>query len=194
VLNALVPRCAGIRRAGACALDLAYVAAGRLDGFWESGLNPWNVAAGTLLVTEAGGRVGDFAGGRDFLRANEVIAAAPVLQNAAVQQTESVSNLQIQELPQAARDFTRLLVLQPGSVSNSTEFLQNGLPGIGISVTVDGVDASGDPEGPAFSSRRNLINVMSQRLSGSSTSTKASCLEIGRAFSGTSIWSARANE
>jgi myo-inositol-1(or 4)-monophosphatase len=77
VLNALVPRCAGIRRAGAGALDLAYVAAGRLDGFWESGLNPWNVAAGTLLVAEAGGRVGDFAGGQEFLRANEVIAAAP---------------------------------------------------------------------------------------------------------------------
>lgn len=77
VLNALVPKCAGVRRAGTCALDLAYVAAGRLDGFWEAGLNPWNVAAGTLLVAEAGGRVGDFAGGRDFLRANEVIAAAP---------------------------------------------------------------------------------------------------------------------
>jgi len=77
VLNALVPKCAGIRRAGACALDLAYVAAGRLDGFWETGLNPWNVAAGTLLVVEAGGRVGDFAGGPEFLRTNEVIAAAP---------------------------------------------------------------------------------------------------------------------
>ena len=77
VLNALVPRCAGIRRAGACSLDLAYVAAGRLDGFWETGLNAWNVAAGTLLVAEAGGRVGDFAGGRDFLRTNEVIASAP---------------------------------------------------------------------------------------------------------------------
>ena len=77
VLNALVPKCAGIRRAGACALDLAYVAAGRLDGFWETGLNAWNVAAGTLLVAEAGGRVGDFAGGRDFLRTNEVIASAP---------------------------------------------------------------------------------------------------------------------
>ncbi len=77
VLNALVPKCAGIRRAGACALDLAYVAAGRLDGFWEMGLNPWNVAAGALLVVEAGGRVGDFAGGLEFLRTKDVIAAAP---------------------------------------------------------------------------------------------------------------------
>jgi myo-inositol-1(or 4)-monophosphatase len=75
--NALVPKCAGIRRGGAFALDLAYVAAGRLDGFWEIGLNPWNAAAGALLVTEAGGRVGDFAGGREFLRTRELIAAAP---------------------------------------------------------------------------------------------------------------------
>ena len=73
----MVPKCAGIRRAGACALDLAYVAAGRLDGFWEMGLNPWNVAAGALLVVEAGGRVGDFAGGLEFLRTKDVIAAAP---------------------------------------------------------------------------------------------------------------------
>ena len=77
VLNALVPKCAGIRRAGACALDLAYVASGRLDGYWEMGLNPWNVAAGALLVVEAGGRVGDFAGGLEFLRTKDVIAAAP---------------------------------------------------------------------------------------------------------------------
>jgi myo-inositol-1(or 4)-monophosphatase len=77
VLNALVPKCAGIRRAGTCALDLAYVASGRLDGFWEMGLNPWNVAAGALLVVEAGGRVGDFAGGLEFLRTKDVIASAP---------------------------------------------------------------------------------------------------------------------
>lgn len=77
VLNALVPKCAGIRRAGACALDLAYVASGRLDGYWEMGLNPWNIAAGALLVVEAGGRVGDFAGGLEFLRTKDVIASSP---------------------------------------------------------------------------------------------------------------------
>jgi myo-inositol-1(or 4)-monophosphatase len=77
VFNTLLPRCAGIRRAGACALDLAYLAAGRLDGFWVMSLEPWDVAAGALLVREAGGRVGDFAGGGDFLRTSEVIAAAP---------------------------------------------------------------------------------------------------------------------
>src|SRR5260221_122883 len=63
VHNAMIPKCAGIRRSGVSALDLAYVASGRLDGYWEIGLNPWNVAAGALVVVEAGGRVGDFAGG-----------------------------------------------------------------------------------------------------------------------------------
>jgi myo-inositol-1(or 4)-monophosphatase len=76
-LNAMVGRCAGIRRAGAPTLDLAYVAAGRLDGFWVMSLKNWDVAAGALLVSEAGGRVGDFAGGTDFLKNNEVIAATP---------------------------------------------------------------------------------------------------------------------
>ena len=81
VLNALMPQCAGIRRAGACALDLAHLASGRLDGFWVTSLSAWGVAAGALLVSEAGGRVGDFAGGSEFLRTNEVIAAAPGLFN-----------------------------------------------------------------------------------------------------------------
>jgi myo-inositol-1(or 4)-monophosphatase len=79
--NHLVGRCAGVRRAGSCALDLAHLAAGRLDGFWVMSLKSWDVAAGALLVKEAGGRVGDFAGGTDFLRTDQVIAAAPGLFN-----------------------------------------------------------------------------------------------------------------
>ena len=55
----------GVRRFGVAALDLAYVAAGRLDGFWEFGLSPWDIAAGILLVREAGGYVSDLAGGHD---------------------------------------------------------------------------------------------------------------------------------
>jgi myo-inositol-1(or 4)-monophosphatase len=81
VFNRLVAKCAGLRRAGSCSLDLAHLAAGRLDGFWVSSLRSWDMAAGALLVREAGGRVGDFAGGTDFLRSNEVIAAAPGLFN-----------------------------------------------------------------------------------------------------------------
>jgi myo-inositol-1(or 4)-monophosphatase len=68
---------AGIRRAGSAALDLAYVAAGRLDGFWEIGLSPWDMAAGVLLIREAGGLVGDFGGGDDFLETGNLVAAPP---------------------------------------------------------------------------------------------------------------------
>jgi myo-inositol-1(or 4)-monophosphatase len=80
IFNALAARCT-LRRAGASALDMAYVAAGRLDGFFEMSLGTWDVAAGALLVSEAGGRVGDFAGNPEFMRGNEVIAAAPGIFN-----------------------------------------------------------------------------------------------------------------
>ena len=69
--------CAGIRRPGAAALDLAYVAAGRFDGFWEMGLAPWDMAAGALLVQEAGGLVGDFAGNSDYMESGEIVAGSP---------------------------------------------------------------------------------------------------------------------
>ncbi len=79
MFRALFPDAAGIRRAGAAALDLAYVAAGRLDGFWEIGLSPWDTAAGALLVLEAGGMVSDFDGGGDYLETGNVICAGPRL-------------------------------------------------------------------------------------------------------------------
>ena len=73
-MRALVPRSAGVRRAGAAALDLAYVAAGRLDGFWEFGLEPWDMAAGVVLIEEAGGRVTDFFEGDTYLESGHVVA------------------------------------------------------------------------------------------------------------------------
>ena len=73
----LTARTAGIRRAGAAALDIAYVAAGRLDGFWEMGLSPWDMAAGALLVQEAGGLVGDFSGEADYLASGRIICGNP---------------------------------------------------------------------------------------------------------------------
>ena len=72
-----MPRTAGLRRPGAAALDLAHVAAGLTDGFFETGLQPWDVAAGSLLVTEAGGLVGNFTGDSNFLEQKECLAAAP---------------------------------------------------------------------------------------------------------------------
>ncbi len=67
----------GVRRAGSAALDLAYVASGRLDGFWEIGLKPWDMAAGCLLIEEAGGLIGDFSGGQNFLESGNLIAGTP---------------------------------------------------------------------------------------------------------------------
>jgi myo-inositol-1(or 4)-monophosphatase len=70
-----MPHVAGIRRFGSASLDLAYVAAGRFDGFWESGLAPWDIAAGILIVSEAGGFVTEMDGGRDPLGSGSVLAA-----------------------------------------------------------------------------------------------------------------------
>lgn len=77
MLADVMPLCAGVRRPGSAALDLAYVAAGFSDGFFEMGLSPWDVAAGSLLVTEAGGLVGNFTGEADFLEQKECLAANP---------------------------------------------------------------------------------------------------------------------
>ena len=74
-LDHFLRRAQGIRRAGSAALDLAYVAAGRLDGYWEMRLKPWDMAAGLLLVTEAGGRVSDYAGGSEMLARAHVVAS-----------------------------------------------------------------------------------------------------------------------
>ena len=77
MLQDVMPKCAGLRRPGAAALDLAYVAAGFTDGFFETGLSPWDVAAGSLLVTEAGGLIGNFTGEANFLEQKECMAANP---------------------------------------------------------------------------------------------------------------------
>ncbi len=79
--RALLPQAGGIRRSGSAALDLAYVAAGRFDGFWEFGLQPWDMAAGALLIREAGGLIADLDGGQDFLATGEVVSANPQIFN-----------------------------------------------------------------------------------------------------------------
>lgn len=77
VFKDLAKRTAGIRRPGSAALDLAYVACGRYDGFWEFGVLPWDIAAGCLLITEAGGLVSDLAGGDSHLKTGNVVAGTP---------------------------------------------------------------------------------------------------------------------
>jgi myo-inositol-1(or 4)-monophosphatase len=77
MMRDFMQKTAGIRRPGAAALDLAYVAAGRLDGFWEIGLSPWDMAAGALLITEAGGLVGDLSGETAFMDSGNIVGANP---------------------------------------------------------------------------------------------------------------------
>jgi myo-inositol-1(or 4)-monophosphatase len=81
----LMPQVAGLRRPGAAALDLCYVAAGYYDGFFETGLNPWDVAAGSLMITEAGGLIGNFTGESDYLFQREVVAGTPKIYGQLVQ-------------------------------------------------------------------------------------------------------------
>lgn len=77
--------CSGLRRPGAAALDLCYVAAGYYDGFFETGLSPWDVAAGSLMITEAGGLIGNFTGESDYLYQREVVAGNPKIYGQLVQ-------------------------------------------------------------------------------------------------------------
>ena len=77
--KALYPNIAGIRRAGVASLDLAYVACGRLDGFWEYNLKPWDIAAGALIVQEAGGLNSEISGGLNFMESGNIVCANPKL-------------------------------------------------------------------------------------------------------------------
>ena len=77
VLKDIMPKVAGIRRPGSAALDLAYVAAGRYDGFWELNLSPWDIAAGCLLITESGGLVGDLKGNDTHMQSGHIVAGNP---------------------------------------------------------------------------------------------------------------------
>ena len=76
-LRTMMASSAGVRRAGAAALDLAYVASGRLDAFWEMGLAPWDMAAGALLIKEAGGLVGGLTGEDDWFESGDIVAGTP---------------------------------------------------------------------------------------------------------------------
>lgn len=76
-LKEVAGQTAGIRRPGSAALDLAYVAAGRFDGFWEMNLQPWDIAAGALILKEAGGMVSDFNGGANYLESGHIVCASP---------------------------------------------------------------------------------------------------------------------
>ncbi|MFN4262121.1 MAG: inositol monophosphatase family protein [Thioalkalivibrionaceae bacterium] len=92
-LRKLLPDTAGVRRPGSAALDLAYVACGRFDGFFELSLNVWDIAAGVLLVQEAGGIVADWRGSPDFVRDGDIVAANPKLLRAMLQRLNNPERL-----------------------------------------------------------------------------------------------------
>ncbi len=85
IFKEMTRRSAGVRRPGAASLDLAYVAAGRLDGFWELGLSPWDMAAGALLIQEAGGLVSDLDGDGNYLKTGNIVGGNPKVFNQLLQ-------------------------------------------------------------------------------------------------------------
>jgi myo-inositol-1(or 4)-monophosphatase len=101
IMEEVMQACAGLRRPGAAALDLCYVAAGWYDGFFETGLNPWDVAAGSLMITEAGGLVGNFTGEADYLYQREVVAGNPKVYGQLVQLLSAYTKV-IKDEPDAA--------------------------------------------------------------------------------------------
>ncbi|MEO6017953.1 MAG: inositol monophosphatase family protein [Polaromonas sp.] len=103
MLGEVMSQCAGVRRPGAAALDLAYVAAGFSDGFFETGLKPWDVAAGSLLVTEAGGLIGNYTGESEFLHEGECVAANPRIYGQMVSTLAKYSKFAGTAKPKAAK-------------------------------------------------------------------------------------------
>lgn len=101
----VMQNCAGLRRPGAAALDLCYVAAGYYDGFFETGLNPWDCAAGALMITEAGGLVGNFTGEADFLYQRECVAGNPKIYAQLVQLLAPFSHV-LKDVPAATSGAT----------------------------------------------------------------------------------------
>jgi myo-inositol-1(or 4)-monophosphatase len=83
-------RVSDLRRAGSAALDLAYLACGRCEGFFEIGLSPWDMAAGEIMIKEAGGAITDFGGGNDFLSTGNIVAGVAHVQAALLKEVRSV--------------------------------------------------------------------------------------------------------
>ncbi len=90
LFKAIFSRVSDIRRAGSAAIDLAYLACGRCDGFFEIGLSPWDIAAGAILIREAGGIITDFSGGKDYLKTGNIVAGTPSVHNELLNEVKNV--------------------------------------------------------------------------------------------------------
>jgi myo-inositol-1(or 4)-monophosphatase len=123
LFEAVSERCAGLRRPGAAALDLCYVAAGYYDGFFETGLHPWDAAAGSLMITEAGGLVGNFTGEADFLYQREMVAGNPKIYRQLVNLLEPYSQITTQIASQklAAIATQDMAIPEPAFIEPSPE-------------------------------------------------------------------------
>jgi myo-inositol-1(or 4)-monophosphatase len=121
MMGEVMQRTAGLRRPGAAALDLAYVAAGYTDGFFETGLSPWDVAAGSLLVTEAGGLVGNFTGEPEFLEHKECLAGNPRIYGQLVPILHKYSKFAGAGDKAQARQNAEKLSLPAGNDANAVE-------------------------------------------------------------------------
>ncbi len=117
-------QCAGLRRPGAASLDLCYVAAGYYDGFFETGLSPWDIAAGALIITEAGGLIGNFTGEADFLYQREVVAGTPRIYG---------------QLVKTLAPYSRVIQDAPADVTDAAEGASDGAGG--KAAPADGADA-----------------------------------------------------
>lgn len=118
IFRELLTKTAGIRRPGSAALDLAYVACGRLDGFWEYGLKEWDMAAGTLLIQEAGGAVSDFEGGEAYLASGNVVGGGLRVQGAIL---EVVRRLGIRPSPAGEHGNAAVVSTSPAAEGNAEE-------------------------------------------------------------------------
>jgi myo-inositol-1(or 4)-monophosphatase len=96
IFKEMTRRCAGVRRPGSASLDLSWVAAGRLDGFWEFGLSPWDMAAGALLIQEAGGLVSDLSGEGNYLQTGNIVCGNPKVFNQLLQGIQPHRNATLQ--------------------------------------------------------------------------------------------------
>ena len=120
MLEIVMPLCAGLRRPGAAALDLCYVAAGYCDGFFETGLSPWDAAAGSLMITEAGGLIGNFTGEADFLYQREVLAGNPKIYGQLVALLSPFTRVLKDEPARAAPSVPSLAEVTPQSALAAT--------------------------------------------------------------------------
>jgi myo-inositol-1(or 4)-monophosphatase len=128
----VMQQCAGLRRPGAAALDLCYVAAGYYDAFFETGLNPWDIAAASLIITEAGGLVGNFTGEADFMYQRELVAGNPKIYG---------------QMVQILKPFTRVIQDAAGEAATLTEDGQL-TPEAALAATLPGLETPAPAEPP----------------------------------------------